>query len=268
MKKWISGYEGLYEISTDGAVYRHYKSGAVKQLSPRQNGSGYLIVALSRNAEVKTCVVHRLVAEAFIPNTENLPMVDHIDEDKTNNTVNNLRWCDAKSNAEYYNTKDGRAHHIELGRKRKKKLKEYEHLLAMKVKEITALKKEVALQQKILDKKEEVIRALLVDLETARQALALEAKLLSEETDRKYAGYINTSGIKFNSVDDMVALTGKPITVDNCLFNSCKAAAKYIAQKEAEYGRIRKEATISKELRRYLQGLRPSWKMYGKYNIK
>lgn len=66
-------------------------------LKPRLRSNGYLQVRLSR----KTYLVHRLVAISFIPNTNNFPQVNHIDENKSNNCVWNLEWCTAKYNTNY-----------------------------------------------------------------------------------------------------------------------------------------------------------------------
>lgn len=268
MRKWVPGYEDLYEIDTDGFVYRHYKSGEIKQLKPVQNAGGYLTVNLSKKSKARMFIVHRIVAQLFIPNPDHLPIVDHIDENKTNNAVANLRWCTAKENATYYNTKDGRAHHIALGKARKDKLKAYEQLLQLKVKEIQILKKELEARQKLLREKEIKIQQLIREAKEAKDKACEKINTLHEETQRKYEGYISTAGIKFKSVEDMVGIVGKPITVDGVLFRSCKAAASYIVKQEAEIGAIRQLPTVSKELRRYLQGLRPAWKMFGKYEIR
>lgn len=101
----IEGYEGLYEVSSYGRVrsldmyvrcksYRLHKG---KVLSPIINTNGYLFVGL----QGKRFSVHRLVAQAFIPNPQGLPQVNHIDENKSNNNVDNLEWCDAKYNNNY-----------------------------------------------------------------------------------------------------------------------------------------------------------------------
>ena len=98
--KYKKDYEGHYQVSNCGRV-KSIKFGKEKILKQRKDKRGYYSVVLSKNGIVKKYSVHRLVAEAFIDNTDNLPYVNHKDEDKTNNNVNNLEWCDAKYNINY-----------------------------------------------------------------------------------------------------------------------------------------------------------------------
>lgn len=98
MMEDIRGYEGLYAITEDGKVWSYRRN---KFLSICQNRYGYLYVGLFKDKKIKQKTIHRLVAEAFIPNPDNLPMVNHKDEDKTNNCVDNLEWCDATYNNNY-----------------------------------------------------------------------------------------------------------------------------------------------------------------------
>lgn len=93
----IKGYEN-YEVTCSGDVLNS-KTGRV--LKPAKGTGGYLFVSLSKNGKEKPFLIHRLVAEAFIPNPLNLPQVNHRDEDKTNNTVDNLEWCTAEYNTNY-----------------------------------------------------------------------------------------------------------------------------------------------------------------------
>lgn len=94
--KKITGYEGLYEISSCGEVYSCYKN---KTLKPSKNKLGYLIVNLYRDGKYKSYYVHRLVAEAFITKPENQESeVNHKDLDKTNNIVSNLEWVTHRDN--------------------------------------------------------------------------------------------------------------------------------------------------------------------------
>lgn len=90
MLKDIKGYEGHYQISDQGEVYSLKTK---KFLKPWIDSKGrYLIIGLSKNNQVTKFLVHRLVGEAFIPNPNNLPEIDHIDRNTQNNRVENLQW--------------------------------------------------------------------------------------------------------------------------------------------------------------------------------
>lgn len=104
-------YEGLYQASNLGRMrsldtYRKGRNGSIRFckgriLKPGTDKDGYLQVCLCKNNKQKTYKVHRLVAETFIPNPDNLPYINHRDECKTNNNVENLEWCDCKYNSNY-----------------------------------------------------------------------------------------------------------------------------------------------------------------------
>lgn len=99
--KDIEGYEGLYQVSNLGRVKRIASNRCKKERILKQTvgSTGYYCVDLSKEGCTKTKKVHRLVACAFIPNTNNLPQVSHIDESRLNNMVNNLIWATNKENA-------------------------------------------------------------------------------------------------------------------------------------------------------------------------
>ena len=112
--KDIPGYEGLYQISNLGRVKSlkrkvyagrgrmRWEDGGILS-SYRNNGNGYKIVGLNRDNKVKNKYIHRLVAEAFIENSNNYKYVNHKDENKGNNNVDNLEWCTAQYNCRYNN---------------------------------------------------------------------------------------------------------------------------------------------------------------------
>ena len=113
--KPVVGYEGFYECSNMGRVksvdryVSHIYEGEYQFIKGRirktkLNNGGYEMLSLFRDGKEKTCLVHRIIAEAFLPNPYNLPEVNHKDECKTNNFVENLEWCDREYNL-YYGTR-------------------------------------------------------------------------------------------------------------------------------------------------------------------
>lgn len=108
----IIGFDGKYQVSNLGNVKstdRYYKQANAKTseyehiykgkvLTPFYTKWGYKRIGLSQNGKVKFYTIHKLVAETFIPNPENLPCVNHKDGNKENNNVNNLEWCTYQDN--------------------------------------------------------------------------------------------------------------------------------------------------------------------------
>lgn len=108
--KDIEGFEDLYQVSNMGRVRsltrnKKGKNGVPCPIQGRIMKQhicfGYYYITLSKNGKYKGFRVHRLVANAFIPNPDNLPQVNHKDENKANNCVDNLEWCDSKYNVNY-----------------------------------------------------------------------------------------------------------------------------------------------------------------------
>ena len=103
----IAGYIGVYQVSNTGDIKSldrineygyHLKERVLKQTTDK---NGYKRVYLTKHAKTKSFIVSRLVAQAFIPNPNHLPEVNHKDENKSNNRVNNLEWCTHKYNSNY-----------------------------------------------------------------------------------------------------------------------------------------------------------------------
>ena len=107
--KDIEGYEGLYQISNMGRLKAlakpskgyGYKYAVDRIIKPVRCTNGYYEAHLHVNGDKKIFLMHRLVAKHFIPNPNNLPQVNHKDEDISNNRVDNLEWCTPKYNANY-----------------------------------------------------------------------------------------------------------------------------------------------------------------------
>lgn len=99
MEKTIKDFVN-YTISDNGIV-RNKKTNTVKKGTSNNTGNGYLYVDLYRNNKKTRKYIHRLVAESFIPNNDNKPMVNHKDGDTKNNQVSNLEWVTAKENVEH-----------------------------------------------------------------------------------------------------------------------------------------------------------------------
>lgn len=127
--KDIKGYEGLYKVSNLGRIKSlKYWNGVYKRYYARErilkehtDRCGYRIVSLSKEYKSRTMRVHRLIANAFIPNPNNYPCVNHIDGNKQNNDISNLEWCTYS-----YNIKE--AHRLGLNHPRVKpiKVKQYD----------------------------------------------------------------------------------------------------------------------------------------------
>lgn len=194
----------------------------------------------------KKYLVHRLVAEAFIANPDNLPVVDHINENKSDNRVRNLRWCTASQNTKfYYDVKEDRR--IVQVTKKKDELSKINR----------ELRKELSNVQK--EKKE--LEKLYVKLEKQQAALAMQVEQF--KILLRYKEAHETANQRLTTTQ----ANAKPIYINGTKYDSISAAARYIQNTEGASGKAVQLNTVKKELRKYVNGVRPAWTMYGKYKI-
>lgn len=112
MEIWkdIKGYEGLYQVSSKGRIRSFYERttrGGLTPgkkptiLAPQTSNRGYYMVTIYKDGVPSFCLLHRLIAETFIPNPNNYPIINHKDEVRTNNCIDNLEWCTYSYNNSY-----------------------------------------------------------------------------------------------------------------------------------------------------------------------
>jgi hypothetical protein len=101
--KSVVGYEGLYEVNTDGELrtFNWKGTGQTRIMKPAKDHKGYLRTMIGKDGKYKTIKMHRIVAEAFIPNPENKPTVNHKNGIKDDNRVDNLEWHTYKENTHH-----------------------------------------------------------------------------------------------------------------------------------------------------------------------
>lgn len=106
----VVGYEGFYEVSSEGRVrsldrivkkWNGERAVPTRLLSLSENSHGYLSITLCKDGKAETKTVHRIVAEAFIPNNNHYPQINHINGNKHDNRVENLEWCSASQNVQH-----------------------------------------------------------------------------------------------------------------------------------------------------------------------
>ena len=222
-------------IVDDGTSYNFETN---TYLYGRESKDKYMILYAGRY-EKRT---HRLVAEAFIPNPNNLPAVDHINENKKDNRVKNLRWCTNKENTRFYHDVQ-KERRIKIIKDKTEKLNKALSILK---------KKERELESKIkkLEYREQIHLNTIVRLEK-KEKIIIDRNIRDAEYLKAIDSYSNKTK------------AGKKININGKEFNSISSSAKYISDNEPR----KNFQTIRKEISRFANGLRPSWTMYDKYRI-
>lgn len=217
--KPIEGFNGLYEISNKGMVRNASNQKIKKQ---HVDNVGYYAVSLSKNNRIYLHRVHRLIAIAFIPNPLNLPCINHKDENKLNNSIENLEWCTKA----YNNTYGGR-----VGRITNKKKK-----IVLQIKESGEIIKE-------WDSVKQAATVLnLSEISISRYARGViqgmyhgcywrYKKPTSIKRQGKRVGKFDANGNLLDSFDSIIqagVLSGiSPFTISNCINGRLKMAGNY-----------------------------------------
>lgn len=135
--KNIKGFP-KYKVDREGNIYS-YKRNATARLKYKVDKDGYLRVNLYKNGKGHSKLVHRLVAETFIKNDDNKPQVDHINRDRKDNRVSNLRWVTCKENINYKPRKEIIANAINNGRKTSRRVIQYDRN-GLKINQFSSIK--------------------------------------------------------------------------------------------------------------------------------
>jgi len=226
---------GLRVVGIDGSTRHFIREDGMKITKKKNNlltyrsgtkhsRTGYMYVGNGKKQEA----VHRLVARHFIPNPDNFPIVDHIDNDSVNNHVSNLRWCTYQQNSQYY--------HNEQKVNTSVKDCNLNHLLDKANTELNVLRDKVI------------------------TTTALNDKLLQAIKDITLGNDISSEVVTFLKI-------GNTIIVDGKVYGGTSSAATYITNKEKIIGNIRSKETINKELKKVVNGSRSRGVMYDKYTI-
>lgn len=255
----VKAYKFTYNkfVTEEGKIFTLYKSREPKEVCMTPNGQGYRIIKY-REETYSTTIhtsVHQVVARAFIDNPNNYEVVDHINENKEDNRVTNLRWTTLKGNNNYYNFKGNRE--IEV-------LKEKNLELIRQNKELNSILRDIRKErEKLIAAKNDLLHTLEEALNKAEDKFnSLVSRNIPKD---KYAQIVTeTKGKTFGSVESMIQAVGKEIKVNGVTFNTIREASRYITEQPDCTANI---DTVRKEIRKLVRGERAPWTYLGKYYI-
>ena len=244
-------------VTDRGEVYTVFKSKEPKEVAKGVNTHGYRVLSYRTSTYSETIFtsVHQVVAKAFIENSNNYDVVDHINENKSDNRVENLRWTTLKGNIEYYNFKEDREI-MEL-RKQNKLLQEKNKLLEKYLEDI---KKE---KEDLNSLKESIINELENTLKKTKEHFD-RLSCINVPYDKYVSVTKETKGKVFGSVESMIQQVGKEIKINDIVFSTLREAARYLVTQEDCTATL---DTIRKELRKLVRGDRGPWLYLGRYYI-
>lgn len=224
---------------------------------------GYLRVRI----DGKMVGVHRLVAQHFIENPDNLPVVDHINENKACNRVDNLRWITLEDNTSRTNIRDNRA--LNEAKEVLAKVKEVEKGIDDKIAYNEALKETIRLS---LEEESHVVEVFKTKTEEwiKKYEDKIDKLLAAGEVaaHRKYKKTLPALHKKLTKQEEFIASTGKPIKISGKVYRSVRSGADFIYRDQAKLGNVRNLQTIRTELRKIYKGLTSTTLMYGEYKIE
>lgn len=222
---------------------------------------------LRTKVEGKMVSVHRLVAIHFIENPKNLPVVDHINENKQDNRKENLQWVTMEHNTSRIDIRENRA--LNQAKKLHKEAKEKEAQAKAYYEDVEAERQEIAEQYQKLEHMKEVIgEELDAKIQEYEERLNKLISIASGEVNRKEKVRAEYLRREVRSRKKMIAEVGKKIKINNSVYPSVRSAARFIVDEERRRrGKLLNTETVRKELKRVQTGARSEGVMYEVYEV-